>query len=349
MIFRWIAVLALWGGSAAAQDWADVDVCHVDTAEVVSEVYEPAGLAKLQAAAAQIPNGVGKFWRITAPNGAVSHLWGTMHVTHPLILNLPDIVVETVQSSRLVMTEIDFVFKDRAAYRAAQDYPGRFNLSPDIQLLPPTTVMGLAPDVSTWVRDRFVELGMSEDGPEYLTPGGLAEFLLAAPCEDFAAGVYPVQDDYIALLARLAGVPVRGLEDANEFVRDLNRPEMYETARALVGVYGTYLKPVNSNANRKTFFAHYLSGQLGLDMALDRSHVVDVLGPEGDTMFTTANDYILTTRNERWIQRLKTELSFGGTFVAVGAYHLPGHGGLVELLRVAGYKVARVPVAGEAR
>jgi uncharacterized protein YbaP (TraB family) len=65
-----------------------------------------------------------------------------------------------------------------------------------------------------------------------------------------------------------------------------------------------------------------------------------------DAMVDISNDYeedmgdmtkLLDERNENWIPKLKPLLAEGSTFIAVGALHLPGELGLLELLRAEGY------------
>jgi uncharacterized protein YbaP (TraB family) len=52
---------------------------------------------------------------------------------------------------------------------------------------------------------------------------------------------------------------------------------------------------------------------------------------------------LFTQRNETWVVTLMQELDGAGVdFVAVGAAHLLGEGGLVELLRARGVTVERV-------
>ena len=51
---------------------------------------------------------------------------------------------------------------------------------------------------------------------------------------------------------------------------------------------------------------------------------------------------LLFRRNELWCERLGLWLGDGGMFVAVGAFHMFGERGLVELLRRRGYRVERV-------
>ena len=53
-------------------------------------------------------------------------------------------------------------------------------------------------------------------------------------------------------------------------------------------------------------------------------------------------DVLLDDRNLRWIEILKPILSEGNAFIAVGALHLPGEKGLIELLQKEGYILSPV-------
>ncbi|RAK02443.1 hypothetical protein LX87_00563 [Larkinella arboricola] len=49
--------------------------------------------------------------------------------------------------------------------------------------------------------------------------------------------------------------------------------------------------------------------------------------------------YLIDERNRNWMKRIPALLAVRPTFVAVGALHLPGPNGLIELLKKEGYKV----------
>lgn len=53
-------------------------------------------------------------------------------------------------------------------------------------------------------------------------------------------------------------------------------------------------------------------------------------------------DVMLTERNRHWMPRLRSHLNEGRAVILVGAAHLPGPNGLIELLRADGYKVTTV-------
>jgi uncharacterized protein YbaP (TraB family) len=343
------AALALWPALATAQDWATAEVCTVDPDLFDEAVFDPPGLAALEAEAAKTPNGTGRFWQVTAPNGAVSHLWGTWHSADPLILDLPAQAAEIIHDSRVVAVETNFIAPDRDAWREAQYYEGRY-LGPsdpfEFSGADSTGIAGLDDEISGWIRERAIELGWTEDVTLILSPAGIAEMLLSDPCEDFAEGVLPIQDDYIQLLGRLAGAEVLSLEGPHDFLDFLNG-DVAGTAEAITAVYAAYLEPQEDNAARSAQFRLYLEGRLGLLAAWDASFLERVLGKRGPVALRATDAYLLTYRNERFLEKLAPEWDAGGVFVAVGAGHLAGATGLVEMLRDQGFTVARLPLPGE--
>ena len=62
---------------------------------------------------------------------------------------------------------------------------------------------------------------------------------------------------------------------------------------------------------------------------------------EGE-VFQRASERLIYSRNENWAEQLKAVLPEGGVFIAVGAGHLPGKRGLLNLLREQGYTVTPV-------
>ena len=80
------ALAMLVPATLQAQAWATRETCEVVSAEIDPQVLPDALLAQLRADVAKIPNPKGRFWRVQSPDGAVSHLWGTVHSNDPLIL-----------------------------------------------------------------------------------------------------------------------------------------------------------------------------------------------------------------------------------------------------------------------
>jgi uncharacterized protein YbaP (TraB family) len=62
-----------------------------------------------------------------------------------------------------------------------------------------------------------------------------------------------------------------------------------------------------------------------------------------DIGISSFTDILLYNRNRNWVEKLKDIMADHSVLVAVGAGHLPGDKGLINLLRKAGYTVKPVP------
>ena len=348
-IFAAVAVIGLGAleavrNSAPAQDWFTREACTVETAEIVSEAIDAALMTALEAEAARIPNATGRLWRVTTPDGAVSHLWGTFHSTERLMLDLPEPFRAIVDEATFVALEYDAVFPSRAHHDRFMQGEHLFLDEADDNLY--ATIDGR---VRMWIGARLDSLAYGVDSLSYLSPGGLAATILADPCDDFAAGVYPLQDSFIQLLGHQAGARIIGLEPANAVVDALNEPERLATALAVIEGYAAYLDPEGRKIDRQTGFALYLQGRIGLLMAWDRHYLAEFFGAEkGAQLLALIDGYLVHERNLGFVDAARAPLDEGGGVIAVGAFHLPGDEGLISLLRAAGYRVERVVLPGEA-
>lgn len=330
---------------AAAQDWFTPSACRVTRAVIDPVAYPPALEARMQAEAAGVPNPVGRLWKITAPGGQVSHLWGTMHSADPLILDLPEIFVAVLEAARVVALEFDPIPDSRDEARAAMD--------PDWMWLPFGSGADyrddLPPQVMGWIESRLQDIGWNPVYLPQMTDAGVLTLLLSDPCGDFLAGVLPGQDYHIAGLAYLAGAEVTGLQKPQDLGAQLIDPVRAAQARAAVVLYGSYLAPGAADPGaRATSFALYREGRIAELDAWAADWLAAVLGPdEAARQSALALDYLLVERNGFFVAAARPLLEAGGAVLAVGVSHLPGEMGMVEMLRDAGYRVERVVLPGE--
>ena len=63
---------------------------------------------------------------------------------------------------------------------------------------------------------------------------------------------------------------------------------------------------------------------------------------KSDPSISNYTDILLYNRNHNWIEKLKELLPEKSLLIAVGAGHLPGKEGCINLLRLQGYKVTPV-------
>ena len=73
----------------------------------------------------------------------------------------------------------------------------------------------------------------------------------------------------------------------------------------------------------------------------DLDKLADMISKSDDGMLEY-EDILLNNRNKNWVEKLKTLLKEKSLVIAVGAGHLPGEKGVINLLRKEGYKVTPV-------
>lgn len=339
------ALLAL-PGAASAQYWATRDVCDVPAAQIFEERFAPLTKDALLQAGREMPNGVGRLWRVESPDGAVSHLWGTFHSNDRLALDLPQTVLDQIRAARVIALEFDYTFKSRRAIEITRNYTGWWRASRSNFVFTPEAT-GLQPRIIDWIKSRLVGIGWSREAADNLTYAGLASLITNDPCNDFAAGTVPNQDSYIQTLGVITGAQIIGLEPPNALIDYLNSDE--ETALAMLAVYGSYLNPEADAKDRATYFALYRQGHIGAMRVWDAQYINYILGESGADTLATSDAYLLTYRNRVWIEAARDALSQGGVFMAVGSFHLPGKTGLVALLRGENFTVTRIALPGEAK
>ena len=334
--------LILLAAPLAAQDWYTAEACRITSARIDASAYPAQLQADHQAALSDIPNPNGRLWRITSPGGAVSHLWGTFHTPDPLLLDLPQTFRSILADARVVALEFDPLPESRAELNDAFDIATFWSTIPDPRY-------DVSPEVLDWITARLTDLDWDPTYLPQMTDAGLLSLILSDPCGDFLYGVLPGQDAYIAQQAYLAGAEVTGLQKPQDLALQLTDPARAANARALIQLFGSYLGPDGADpAIRSTAYALYLQGRLG-ELDLWASDLLTGVYPPDDAerIERLALDYVLIERNGFFVAAARPLLDQGGAVLAVGASHLPGELGMVEMLRDAGYTVDRVWLFGE--
>ena len=180
--------------------------------------------------------------------------------------------------------------------------------------------------------------GVPKELAHHLKLWFLAASVEAPLCEQAReqAGL-PEVDEIVAEAGAAAKVPVIGLETADE--------QLAALAAAPPALSATLLKtsarlPELDDDAYATMVRLYRDGRPAEMIA-----VVDAL-PELTAEERAAerkfDDLLLVGRNETMATRAAPLLAKGGAFIAVGALHLPGKGGLIARFRALGYRVVNV-------
>lgn len=296
---------------------------------------DPAAYDRWVSAASRIPNGEAILWRIDG-NGLVAPSWlfGTIHLTDPRALNIPVPAQEAFFKSRILAVEIKGL---ESRWGSAIN---------NLFALP----LYYLPDNQTWenyLSKAEMELMATElsahgytleDFKRWQPWAVLLDVLSYPPCEFWRA--YSGMDYLDAQLAQwgqMGGMEVTGFETWYESARaiaDMNLRSQFKAMLTFARISG------DPEDERETGILLYLRRQVTLYFANEASPFA--LTVEELDALREFDRYTLDRRNLTMRDRALPLIRKGHAFIAVGAAHLPGDQGLVELFRKAGYEVTPV-------
>ncbi len=143
-------------------------------------------------------------------------------------------------------------------------------------------------------------------------------------------------DLYLFKEAKKMEKPVRGLEVIEEQVGAFNAIPYDAQAKALLkSIQAAYGENTNSSEpNMEEMMNYYVEGDLEKLVTMTES--LDSDDPEISKLF---NEVFLVKRNHNMANRAEPLMKEGSVFIAVGAAHLGGKEGVIQLLRNKGYTV----------
>ena len=321
-------VLGLGGAQHAA---AQADVCSGKSLLRGIEQERPEIWREALADFTAIPNAEGLLWKVEKAGSAPSWLFGTMHVPDPRVTSLKEPVAEAFAAAKVVVLESTEVTTDR-----------------DSQLALDMLELAQLPEGETFdagftaaEKDALGKLTAARGIPYFaarkLKPWFVAVSISIPACAQIAMmRGRPVLDAKLQTDAVAAGKELIGLETAAEQLEAIQgldgaigADSLAELARLGPEVVEDwYITMIDLYGQERPVFALPL---------MERMPDLAVMARATQDMQPT----LIDERNLRMRDRLLPILEKGEAFVAVGAMHLSGETGLVELLRQSGYTVTR--------
>ena len=263
----------------------------------------------------------GLLWRVTGPDGAASHLYGTFQAPEEQLGRLPGEVLRSFEgATRLVVeTRPDAYTTER--FREAATFGGRQTLA---------QIVGEA-DFGR-AAALLAEFGVPKDVVNKLKPWAI---LLNLGALGGAQASPP--DARLAALAEARALPIEPLEGLEEQIFTFDEWPM-ESQVALLRHSLAHPAEIPQRAER--MLAAYLRGDLAGIVKAHEEHDARFayLAPHQAVL----TKRVLHDRNVVMVHRMQRGLRGGGSFVAIGALHLHGPKGVPALLEKAGYQLARV-------
>jgi uncharacterized protein YbaP (TraB family) len=324
--------LALLFATAGAQA-REPDTCTARDLIAQMAVDDPAALSQLRQKAASVANGNALLWRVEKDGVAPSYLFGTMHMSDPRAVALPPAAQSAFeQSSTLVIetTEILDQSKMMAAMLA----------NPELMMFTDGTTLYslLSAEDRAQVEAALTQRGIPPASVAKMKPWMIASMIALPACElaRKSAGV-PVLDIELAKQAESAGKTLAGLETIADQLGAMASLPMDYHMRGLVETLklGRRIDDVI-----ETMILLYIRGEPGMFWPFFQAVLPS--GEDGEAGFSMFEETMVTARNHTMAREATSYFDKGEAFVAVGALHLPGEEGVVELLRRAGYRLQAV-------
>ncbi|MDR4308560.1 TraB/GumN family protein [Chelatococcus sambhunathii] len=310
------------------------DCVGVDLVKAL-QTRDAANFERFESSARAVLNGQGLLWRVEGKGSRPSYLFGTMHSSEAIAKSFDDLVMRALQRSRIVATELPGASTRKVAAElrrlvAARSFrPGGNSLD------------ALPEPLRDEVEAKLSDAGVPPQVAEQLQPWYLALTLSRSNCAGPAAGARAgvdteTADARIERLAVEKGAALVALESPVEQVDALASIPDEVALRMMREATETGLRPADIES---TITGLYSTRRIGYLLAMRGPIWAGVFDVDGYADFISA---FITRRNVTMIQRALPILQGGEAFIAVGALHLPGDAGMIELLRRQGFSVTRI-------
>lgn len=305
--------------------------CGGDDLVARVKVESPDKYAAFEQAGQAVPNAEGLLWRIERDGRPASYLFGTMHTTAPDLVALSEPVKTALGQAKTVAVEI--ADANGAASQAAMiAYVTKNGLD-----MSGASLQGFAPEQVSEIKRRLGQAGMPEQIATVLKPWFLALTLEVSSCElkKMSEGK-PTVDANVEAIGRENGADIVGLESVTEQLDAVSKVSD-ETSRKMIRE--AVARPDGGDDQQATTLALYRARRVGWYFAMTKETFGEAMDLSSYADFVEG---VVDRRNRLMAERMKPLLDKGQALVAVGALHLPGKNGLVELLRADGYTLEKI-------
>lgn len=266
---------------------------------------------------AQVADGSSLLWKISKKGIPDSYLFGTIHLICPSDFNLTDTQKNCLKKTDELFLELDM------------DDPGlMMAMTKSMMMTENRKLSKLLPAEDYQVINKFFQDSM---GINIALFDGVKPFISMSMVFNKVLNCEPVSYELKLMeLAKEQKKEVKGLETVEEQMAVFDSIS-YKTQAEML------LELVKELPKARREFAAMV--KLYRDQDLEGLYET-TLKSEFDMQ--GKEEILLTARNHRWVQQMKTLLLAKSAFYAVGAAHLPGKDGVIALLRQNGFTVEPV-------
>lgn len=255
-------------------------------------------------------------WKISG-NGLKesSYLYGTIHIMPKDKFSISPTIHQAIQASEVLAMEVDLNMDFKTKIQIAQEMiiPGGKTLEDIMSKADYNSVKTFCLDSLHMKKGKF---------KKYIR---LKPFFFSSVIAQEQMGKTASYEMEFNKIAKKRKKPTLGLESIQFQMQTINKISIEDQAKMMLEEFGS-----NPTDQFDTMLNLYLKEDLDGLYELIASETSQI--PEFNYNF-------LELRNTNWIPVIQKQIALQSTFIAVGAAHLPGETGVIDLLKAQGYIV----------
>lgn len=251
-----------------------------------------------------------------------SYLFGTMHLIQKEYYYFPNALEKIVKKTDLLLTEINLSELDNQMEAIKLMTLSEGSL---IDFFSPAQKDSLL----TWAKNKL----MMDEKAFLATFGKFKPFIIIQTSTQLA--FFGKTESYELSLKSLAEkhkLELGGLETIKEQLSFFDNMPKEDQAKMVMEAIGDKGKMVDEMNNLQRAYRGQYLDSLEILMKMDRG------------MLAHHEEILLTNRNSAWIPKIEEHIDKKSCFIAVGAAHLIGEKGVIQLLKNKGYTVTAVKI-----
>ncbi len=260
----------------------------------------------------------GVFWEVISPDGKVSHLLGTSHLKDLEMVEVFDMLEPYLKIKRVVLVE--YIVKDENDNQLFLDTLYNHQGSPIFHEL--------------IAKNKDILISLLDDSPKYIIRNlkKISPAILYSHLSNPSIETDEFMDMKIINYTNLHDISLKGLEEVKDSIHAIEQigDEIF-VKLILEGVKNTEKLISARNKIKQLYFAEDLVGMQNTiqDHDIDKKLADEFL------------EVMVFKRNQHMLETALPELEKGNAFIALGAGHLAGSQGFLNLLEENGYQLKR--------
>ena len=258
-------------------------------------------------------------WEITSPHTSEkSYLFGTIHIIEKEFFHFPELIKEKINNSSKIIFEIP--------------YPNISNTR-DLMLLPNNgTIFSFFSEEEKMKIINWSEQNLKMNENEFLNNyGNYKLFVLYQTISQLAFLDKTVSyEQEIYKITKGTTKKIEGLETIEEQIDILDKIPLEIQKKQILTAIDSLI--VNQNLMQEMQLAY---------KSQDLKKIYNWIQKESENNHISLDEFLFK-RNKKWLSKIVLNINTNSTFIAVGAGHLAGEEGLINLLKKQGFKLKSI-------